>query len=330
MLAAWVKRGYDVVPIANPVGVNGAIVTSVRDVSVAPRRAATVIEQRSTRSPPQRPLSALSATTTRLKPKSKREEGVNTGQFHALFRRALSVGSTIPAPAVLAAVIVTLAACGGSTSHNASPPLAKGHQKLEPGTYVLDPGRKAAALGLGHPPRFEITLPSGWFNFDGWGLHKGPKPDSVFVTFWNVDRVYPTPCKWQYEVMVDPGPDVDGLASALARQPLRNATAPSEIVLAGFRGKYLQWSVPSDIAFDAARPDRALFPDCDEDTFQSWTGAPGWASDRYQQAPGQVDRIWILDVDGERLVIDASYLPKATAEHRAELERVVRSIRFLD
>jgi hypothetical protein len=35
-------------------------------------------------------------------------------------------------------------------------------------------------------------------------------------------------------------------------------------------------------------------------------------------------------VNGKRLVIDASYLPKATAADRAELERVVDSIRFVD
>jgi hypothetical protein len=42
-----------------------------------------------------------------------------------------------------------------------------------------------------------------------------------------------------------------------------------------------------------------------------------------------VDRIWALDVDGERLVVDASYLPEATQQDRAELESVVDSIRFL-
>jgi len=42
-----------------------------------------------------------------------------------------------------------------------------------------------------------------------------------------------------------------------------------------------------------------------------------------------VDRIWILEVDGERLVLDAWYLADATPENRAELERV-DSIRFLD
>ena len=100
-------------------------------------------------------------------------------------------------------------------------------------------------------------------------------------------------------------------------------------MLAGFRGKYLELSVPTDINFDEAREGLALFPHCDEATFQSWT-ANGWSGDRYQQRPGQVDRIWILDVDGERLVVDAFYLAEATPEDRAELERVVDSIRFLD
>jgi hypothetical protein len=139
------------------------------------------------------------------------------------------------------------------------------------------------------------------------------------VFFWDVDQVYPTPCKWKGKPMVDPGPDVDRLVAALSDQPLRNATAPTDIELGGFHGKYLELSVPTDIDFD----------DCDEGYFESWT-ANGWASDRYQQKPGQVDRIWVLDVNGERLVVDASYLPEATPQDRAELESVVDSIRFLD
>lgn len=246
----------------------------------------------------------------------------------------------VTAAAVVAGIILALAARGGSVSHSAAPSKAStaptsrrlglGHEKLEPGTYVLDPGRKAAALGLGHPPRFEITVPAGWSSFGGWAMHKRRIYTApAFVTFWEVDRVYATPCKWKYKPMVEPAPNVGGLASALAKQPLRHATAPSDVVLGGFSGKYLQWSVPTRIAFDDAHPEKALFPHCDEKTFQSWT-ARGWAGDRYQQAPGQVDRIWILNIHGRRLVLDVSYLPKSTLADRAELERVVKSIRFLN
>jgi hypothetical protein len=249
--------------------------------------------------------------------------------------RAATAGS-------LLMLMLTLAACGGSTSDSAAPSkktstpasrrLGLGHERLKPGTYVLDPGHRAAALGVGHPPKFEITVPGGWFSFGGWAVHKGRATYTApaFVTFWDVDRVYATPCKWKSKPMVDPGASIDGLASALAKQPLRNAAAPTDVVLARFRGKYLQWSVPTEIAFDEAQPEKALFPACDKDTFQSWTGALGWASDRYQQAPGQVDRIWILDVNGERVVIDASYLPTASARQRRELKSIVDSIRFVD
>jgi hypothetical protein len=234
---------------------------------------------------------------------------------------------------VLMTLILTLTSCGASKGLEArqqSPAaLGTGHQKLEAGAHLLDlTARDKGGAGAADLPTIEITLPDGWFNFNGWAVHKGRKPNTVFVTFWDVDDVYPTPCNWKYKPMVDPGPSVDGLASALATQPLRNATSPTDVVLGGFRGKYLQWSVPSDIAFDEAHADDALFPNCDEATFQSWT-ARGWAGDRYQQKPGQVDWIWILDLDGQRLVVDASHLPGATRSDRAELEQVVNSIRFL-
>ena len=245
------------------------------------------------------------------------------------------------------ALVATLAGCGGSASDESAPaesstvaaiatseetpsPLGKGLEELEAGTHVLDlVARDFRRTGPAHLPRIEVTVPEGWFNFDGWAIGKGEAPGPVAVLFWDVDEVYPTPCDWAGKPLIDPGRGVDGLATALAKQPLRNATAPTDVVLAGVRGKYLELSVPTDIAFDEARKEEALFPDCDEATFLSWT-ANGWASSRFHQAPGQVDRIWILDVNGERLVVDAYYLPEATRTERAELERVVNSIRFLD
>jgi hypothetical protein len=249
----------------------------------------------------------------------------------------------VAATATAALTLVgTLVACGSESGVRSAAeaatmgpgaskkPLGAGHEQLQAGLQVFDlTARAHSGTAVEKVPRIAITLPGGWFNYDGWAVQKGRTPRTVFVTFWDVDLVYPTPCDWKYKPMIDPGRGVAGLASALARQPLRHATAPEDVVLGGFHGKYLQWSVPTDIAFAAARPDDALFPNCDEKTFQSWT-ARGWAGDRYQQAPGQVDRIWILNIHGRRLVLDVSYLPKSTPADRAELERVVKSIRFLN
>ena len=223
--------------------------------------------------------------------------------------------------------MLLLAACGGSDSEAAR--LAAGQQALDAGPYILDlVARDKDGTGPAQLPKIQMTVPEGWFNFEGWGLGKSNRFTTA-VSFWSVASVYGTPCEWTSQAMVDPGTDVDSLASALAGQPLRNATSPRDVDLAGMPGTFLEWSVPTDIAFDEAHKAKALFPDCDEQTFQSWT-ANGWNSDRFQQAPGQVDRLWILDVNGERLVVDAYYLAETSEEDRAELEKVVQSIRFLD
>ena len=223
----------------------------------------------------------------------------------------------------LAALVLALnGACGGgagtartsdAATADASPQtLGEGGEALSAGTYLFDLAPQF--------PKVEITVPTGWFNSDGWAVSKSAEmPPTIAVTFWDVDHVYPTPCNWKGKEMVDPGADVDGLASALANQPLRNATTPTDVTLGGLSGKYLELSVPKNIDFD----------DCDEGHFESWT-AHGWATDRYQQAPGQVDRIWILAAKGQRLVVDAFYLVEATAEDKAELENVVTSIQFVE
>ena len=100
------------------------------------------------------------------------------------------------------------------------------------------------------------------------------------------------------------------------------------VSLDGHKGKFLQWSVPTDINFS----------DCDQDPvdsvryFESWTGSSLFlaasSTNRYQQEPGQVDRLWIIDVQGRRLVIDAAIWPGATDQDRAHLQQVVDSIVF--
>lgn len=195
------------------------------------------------------------------------------------------------------------------------PTLGSGDQPLDAGTYRI----------VGHPelPPILINVPDGWQNLDGWAVrlrHPGEDVAVVAVQFWDVEQIYGHPCQWR-GTLLDPGPTVDDLADALADVPLRNATQPVDAAMDGFDGKYLEWSVPADVDF----------ADCDTDGgepyFQSWTGDV-WASGRYQQSPGQVDRLWIVDINGSRLVVDAFEMPSATAQERQMLAAVVESIRF--
>jgi hypothetical protein len=42
--------------------------------------------------------------------------------------------------------------------------------------------------------------------------------------------------------------------------------------------------------------------------------------------PGERDTYWILDIDGQRLVIDAHELPNESAPHKAEVQSILDSI----
>jgi probable HAF family extracellular repeat protein len=218
-------------------------------------------------------------------------------------------------------VLATVA--GVSTIVRSGPhlsPIGRVDKTLSAGLHSMDlVALDTAGTGPARLPRISITLPSGWRSHKGFAVLKVRRRSEVMgLSFWDVNLVYPTPCRWESRPMVSPGATVASLASTLAKQPLRDATTPTSTALAGFRGRYLRLSVPKNIHF--AR--------CDQGYFESWTGL-GWSSDRYEQGPGQVDRLWILDVEGQRLVIDADYLPTATPRDRAELNRVVHSIRFL-
>jgi len=68
------------------------------------------------------------------------------------------------------------------------------------------------------------------------------------------------------------------------------------------------------------------FPGCFEDHFVSWK-MPGGGI-RWQQGPGQVDELWILDVGGFRLLIDAGYWHETPRQDLAELRRVEDSVRI--
>jgi hypothetical protein len=226
------------------------------------------------------------------------------------------------------AIVVALLASGCTAS---APPTAaldatpqaipSGTQDLKAGTYAFGPLFDASEKPF---PNVLITVPDGWSSYEGFAvLSLSGTPRELAVSVWNVVDVYTNGCHW-LGPMIHPGATVDELAAVLAARPLRNATAPVPVSLGGYQGKYLEWSVPADIQFHEESADHG-FSDCDGSLFKSWNDAQG---DRYQQGPGQVDRLWILDIEGHRLLIDATYMPGSTAQDRADLAQVVNSIAF--
>lgn len=175
-------------------------------------------------------------------------------------------------------------------------------------------------------PRFAVTvsLPAGWSGSDGFVFRRNGGVDNregVAVALWGAPSfVYGDPCRWA-DSAIEAEPTVDFMAEALAAQATRDASTPSEFVAGDHRGLELELSVPDDV--DIAQ--------CDvydgKPYFQSWSSADGETA-RYHQGPGQQDRIRLVDIDGELLIVDAATWPELPADLEAELLTVLDSMRF--
>lgn len=182
------------------------------------------------------------------------------------------------------------------------------------------------------PLRTTVTIPaSGWTSFpDFGGLGKGDDADppeaAMLAWSWPAGTrfdVYKDPCKWASTRPDKPATTVDEFVAALAAQTSRDASASTDVTVGGHSGKKIILHVPNDA------PTRAeAFKDCDQDTFASYGEAGRSEPSRFHQGPGQVDEIWILDVDGAFVVIDAMYRPTTPAELIEEMRAIAESATF--
>ncbi len=185
-------------------------------------------------------------------------------------------------------------------------------------------------MGTGSYPGCTVVVPTGWYDVAGYFVLKYPERATpvLGLSVWDVGQVFRDPCHWQ-GTGFDPGPGVDALVAALVAQPMRNATKPTDVTLAGYHGRYLESVGPGRHQVELAGPNStsATSTASGHHDFQGWLG--NGMGNRYEQVPGQVDRLWVLDVKGQRLVVDATYSPDTTHADRDELAQVVESLRFV-
>jgi hypothetical protein len=184
--------------------------------------------------------------------------------------------------------------------------LDKGVQgPLDEGTYVT------ASPFL---TRVTFSLPRQWFADVGgpYAVFLDPTVDPVsnddgLVEFLIFDKVYADPCHVNHGLLnPSPGPSVDDLANALAKVPGLVATTPTDVTVAGYHGKQLTLTSSTGTA-----------------ACSIWQLPLGAAN---VMVPGEVDRYWILDVNGQRLVISAHEVPRESAAHKAEVQTILDSI----
>jgi len=165
------------------------------------------------------------------------------------------------------------------------------------------------------------TLPDGWVDA---GAGYMARSASSVVNFWDVVNVYADGCE---HTQLDPplGPTVDDLANVWATLPGFTATTPVDIVVDGYAGKRVDYTVPD---YGTVEPTaEGHNADCAENTFALWTERYGGLGPNFwAQVPGQQNRQWIIDVDGTRLVINEWSDPGTTPEQLAGMDEFLASI----
>jgi hypothetical protein len=188
---------------------------------------------------------------------------------------------------------------------------------LEVETYFIEPDATDIQVFF--------TIPAeGWLSWIGTF-----KPEQgnqgVGMSIVNVTNLVQEGCTTHAAADPPVGPTVDDMAAALAAlSPFILTKPPSDFTVDGFSGKHLELTVP-DLAFQV-NGDATWFIGCTNGELKSWIGEPlSYAFHGYSH-PGQVEEIWLLDVDGTRLMISAIWSPGSPEGDVAELRSILDSI----
>jgi hypothetical protein len=113
------------------------------------------------------------------------------------------------------------------------------------------------------------------------------------------------------------GTTVDAFVTALVDHPDLDVTSPVDVTLGGHSGKYLELRAPANTTTDGLGPD----PSGCNYYFV-------WEPGIYAQGPNALWRIWVLDVDGVRVVVRSDSFPGTTPEVQSQLAAIVKSIQI--
>jgi hypothetical protein len=118
------------------------------------------------------------------------------------------------------------------------------------------------------------------------------------------------PCLSQAHEVPDlvPGPSVVDFVEAVQAQKALDVTEPEDATVGGHPARFFTLYAPADLSR------------CDN--WRPWD--PGF----FAQGPRNIWDVWVVDVDGTRIVVVAEYFPGTPRKAVAQLEEMVRSVRF--
>lgn len=218
------------------------------------------------------------------------------------------------AAAVLVALVGFTVLNGGGANIGSPDPTDTPEPTIAPlsGQPELAAGRYSVHSGITMPVTAEV--PNGWAAVTNWGVRVPvgyDAPDGGGVRFYTVGNLFNNPGSYA-DGRQDPpvGPSVDDLIQAIQEQTEWTSSTPTDVTIGGFAAQHVRITIPDDAEFGN---EFYLFQD--EGTGQIWG-----------LAPGQMFDVYVVDVDGERLVLDVFHYPGTSEADLAALQAVVESI----
>ncbi len=235
------------------------------------------------------------------------------------------------AAAAVVAVLLVGSQLFGSAGGLGAGPTAEPTATPEPSAAEPSPSSAADLEGpfvLGDELPITVTIAApGWSAIDEEFPAKNgtnsPPDGAVVVGPWHgFDFYVPAdPCQWRSTWPDAPATTLDEIVAALASQVSRDASEPVNVTVDGQPGKSITIHVPEDVGHAAGEFD------CDEGKFCTLgdaTDCQMW----HAQAPGEIDELWIVDLDGELVAVTGLYYPETPAGDVDELQAILASMTF--
>jgi hypothetical protein len=168
--------------------------------------------------------------------------------------------------------------------------------------------------------RVTVTVPDGWAGAGGTimrAVENNSPPGGAGLMFSRGGQLYSKACNGTPPPDVPTGTTVAEFVAALVDHPDLDVTDPVDVTLAGYSGTYLELRAPANTATDSDNPKAG---EC--------AGYFVWEPGIYAQGPNHLWHIWVLDVNGTRVVVRSDTYPGTTPVVQAQLQAIVNSIRI--
>jgi hypothetical protein len=234
------------------------------------------------------------------------------------------LAAVVVVPAAI--IAIALASCqAGSSEPTATStvtvsaePTATPDPRLN-GQEPLDPGRYQVNAGL--TTGVTVAVPSGWSASGDWvviGPRGNDEPDGMAIRFYTIPNLAVNPLAHS-EGNLDPpvGPTADDMVQAIVAHPGWSASEPEDITIDGHAGQLVSITIPLDAELPVEDGGHTFY-------FYAEPGGGGiWGF-----ANGQTFDWYIVDVDGQRVIIDSFHYPGTPEADLAAQRTIVESVQF--